>query len=594
MGSAIEGTGRLALGWVSLAVFVLTLAAFRLTHPMDLGLLDTQFRILRALRTIEPVPEVALIGIDEKTLTAFPEPIALWHRHFADLLMALTEVDPAAVGLDIVLPARGYESVLTGSDRYLLRGLVSARQKYPLIVGLTIDSAGHSRPVFPPFLAAVGPEATGLVLVAQDSDHFVRRFDAYLDEDSGVMSFAGQIARRLHLQPASGIIDYSVGTALDYLPMHQVLSAYATGKIGELRAALSGKIVLVGPVLPLEDRALQPVRLARWEQNRRDAPALLVHAQAIRSIGAGLIQDVPGWVPVTLALLGTLLWFLRATEGTALIFVISISAGMFGASVWLVAHRLFVPVGLILCGLWGAALGRMLFEAMERSRQRRQLRGALAGYVGPQIVDEVLSGRLAADLGGRRALICVAFADIRGFTPRSESMTPEGVVELLNMYFEEVIDCVHRHNGTVAQLMGDGLMAFFGAPNAVENPSRAAFAAAREMFQRLESLNVRLRSDNIEPIEIGIGLNTGNAIVGHVGARARHEYTATGDVVNVAARLESLTKETGFPLLCSEAVAMQLNEKSELEFLGTPMIKGHSSMNVYGWRPGSTAQNHVQ
>ena len=221
---------------------------------------------------------------------------------------------------------------------------------------------------------------------------------------------------------------------------------------------------------------------------------------------------------------------------------------------------------------------------MERLQQRRFLRGALAGYVGPQIVQEVLSGRLAAGLGGRRALICVVFADIRGFTPRSESMTPEEVVDLLNLYFEEVIDCVHRHHGTIAQLMGDGLMAFFGAPNPLENPSRAAFAAAQEMFQRLEALNSRLQTDGVEPIEIGIGLNTGHAIVGHVGARTRHEYTATGDVVNVAARLEGLTKEIGYPLLCSESVKEQLGEDVGLVPLGTHKIKGHTSMIVYGWR----------
>ncbi len=132
--------------------------------------------------------------------------------------------------------------------------------------------------------------------------------------------------------------------------------------------------------------------------------------------------------------------------------------------------------------------------------------------------------------------------------------------------------------------MGDGLMAFFGAPNPLENPSRAAFAAAQEMFQRLEALNSRLQTDGVEPIEIGIGLNTGHAIVGHVGARTRHEYTATGDVVNVAARLEGLTKEIGYPLLCSESVKEQLGEDVGLVPLGTHKIKGHTSMIVYGWR----------
>lgn len=586
MAYSIEKRGRLAVGWVSLACVVILLASFRVTQLLDLRLLDVQFKILRSLRPIEPVREVALVGVDEKTLDSFPEPIALWHKHFGELLLALTQANPAAVGLDIVLPDRSYENVLSGSDRELLRGLIMARQSYPLVLGLTIDAAGRPRPVFPPFLTAAGSDATGFVLVSHDPDNIVRRFDSYVDADAKVMTFVGQIAHRLGLQPDSGMIDYSVGAALDYIPMHELLNAYRIGDMTAFRSRLEGKVVLVGPVLPLEDRALQPVLLAKWEQGKRDAPALLVHAQAIRSIGSGLIHQVPSAVPALLALLGTVLWFFATSPPRTILLLAVLSAGVLGMSLWLVAHQSFLPVGIVLFGLWSAALARLLFEGLRRLRQRRQLRGALAGYVGPQIVEEVMSGRLAPGLGGRRALICVVFADIRGFTPRSETMTPEGVVDLLNRYFEEVIDCVHRHQGTVAQLMGDGLMAFFGAPNALENPSHAAFAAAQEMFQRLDALNTRLRIDNIDPIEIGVGLNTGPAIVGHVGAKTRHEYTATGDVVNVAARLEGLTKDLGFPLLCSETVRAQLPEQTAFVLLGTHKIKGHSSMPVYGWRPG--------
>ncbi len=498
--------------------------------------------------------------------------------------MALIQVNPAVVGLDIVLPDRSYESVLAGTDRDLLRGLILARQSYPLVLGLTIDSAGNPRPVHPTFLAAAGSDATGFVLVPHDSDNVVRRFDPYLDVDRTAMTFVGQIASKLGLHPAGGFIDYSVGASLDYISMKELLDAFRENNMGIFRNRLEGKVVLVGPVLPLEDRSLQPVSLARWENGKMDAPGILVHAQAVRSLGSGLIREVPIGLSVTLALLATLVWFSSTTPVRAILPAALWSAGVLGVSLWLVAHGTFLPLGLVLWGFWSAALGRLLFEAIARLRQRRQLRSALAGYVGPQIVDEVLSGRLAIDLGGRRALICVVFTDIRGFTPRSEAMSPEGVVDLLNRYFEEVIDCVHRHDGTIAQLMGDGLMAIFGAPNILANPSLAAFTAAQEMFQRLEVLNARLRGDNIEPIDIGVGLNTGYAIVGHVGARTRHEYTATGDVVNVAARLESLTKEVGYPLLCSESVKAQLGKEIELDNLGAHPIKGHSPVLVYGWR----------
>ena len=576
--------GNLASGWVAVAAVVVLAAVFRVMHPLDLRLLDTEFSFLRGIRSVEAVPEVALIGIDEKTLDAVPEPVALWHKRFGEVLLALDQVNPAAVGLDIVLPDRSYESVLPGSDRDLLRGLISARQRYPLVLGLTIDSAGNPRPVFPPFLAALGPEATGFVLVSRDSDGVVRRFDASLDEEGSAITFVGQIARRLKLNSASGIIDYSIGRPLEYIPMHEMLSAYRNHDMGSYRSRLEGKVVLVGSVLPLEDRVRQPINLAAWERGKRDAPGLLLHAQAVRSASTGLIREMPSILTVALAALGTLLWFASATPARAALILVALTAAVLGASLGLLARHWFLPVGILLLATWGAGLARLALEAMRRLRQRRYLRGALAGYVGPQIVEEVLAGRLAAELGGKRALICVMFTDIRGFTPRSEAMTPEAVVDLLNRYFAEVIECVHRHHGTVAQLMGDGLMAFFGAPNPLDNPSRAAFEAAQEMFGALAALNRRLQADGIDPIEIGVGLNTGLAIVGHVGAQSRHEYTATGDVVNVAARLEVLTKEIGYPLVCSEPVEVQLGDDIKLTALGTHNIKGHSSIPVYGWR----------
>jgi adenylate cyclase len=357
----------------------------------------------------------------------------------------------------------------------------------------------------------------------------VRRFEARLGEDTRAMTFAGQIARRLDLNPSNGIIDYSIGPPLDYIPMQDVLGAYRGDDMASFRGKLEGKVILVGSVLALEDRVRQPINLAAWEHGKRDAPGLVLHAQAIRSLGSGMIRDVPIALALLLAVLGTLVWFVSSSPARAMLLLAVLSAGTLGAAFWLITVRWFLPASVLLFSIWGAGLARQALEAMQRLRQRRYLRGALAGYVGPQIVDEVLAGRLAAELGGRRAVICVMFTDIRGFTPRSEAMTPEAVVDLLNRYFAEVIDCVHRNHGTVAQLMGDGLMAFFGAPNALDNPSRAAYAAAQEMFGARAALNRQLQADGIDPIEIGVGLNTGLAIVGHVGAQSRHEYTATGD-----------------------------------------------------------------
>ena len=143
-------SGQLAIGWMLLAIVVVLLAGFRATQLVDLQLLDVQFRILRSARSIEPVHEVALVGIDEKTLAAFPEPIALWHKHFADVLLALMQVQPAVVGLDIVLPDRSYDRIAPGYDKMLIRGIVEARRAFPLVLALTIDPEGKPRQIHRP------------------------------------------------------------------------------------------------------------------------------------------------------------------------------------------------------------------------------------------------------------------------------------------------------------------------------------------------------------------------------------------------------------------------------------------------------------
>jgi class 3 adenylate cyclase len=188
-------------------------------------------------------------------------------------------------------------------------------------------------------------------------------------------------------------------------------------------------------------------------------------------------------------------------------------------------------------------------------------------------------------MGGVRQKVCVLFSDIRGFTTRSEKEQPEQIVALLNRYFEEMAQAVHAHNGTLDKFIGDGLMAFFGVPGESSNPARDALAAAQDMLRRLKELNLRLAADGIPEVEIGIGLHLGEAVVGHVGSSQRHEYTAIGDVVNLAARLEGLTKDAGFPLVCSQEVMDASDGAMSFIPLGDKPIKGRSAVPVFGLKP---------
>ena len=228
--------------------------------------------------------------------------------------------------------------------------------------------------------------------------------------------------------------------------------------------------------------------------------------------------------------------------------------------------------------------GRNGYDTLLKLRERRRLRASFSGYVSPPVMDEILAGRIQPHLGGVSRYVCVLFSDIRGYTTRSEGMTPEQVISFLNRYFERTVALIHERGGAVVSFMGDGIMAVFGAPKDLDNPCREAFEAARAMLKYVEEINAEFRVEGVAPIEIGIGLHAGEAVVGHVGSSARHDYTAIGDVTNVASRLESLTKEAGYRVVVSSVVAGHLGRGEGLAALGPMAIKGHSPVEVHGYQ----------
>jgi adenylate cyclase len=154
------------------------------------------------------------------------------------------------------------------------------------------------------------------------------------------------------------------------------------------------------------------------------------------------------------------------------------------------------------------------------------------------VVQQILENPDSFKLGGVNQTLTVLFADIRGFTRLSEHAAPERVVQLLNNYFTAMSDIIFAHGGTLDKYLGDGLMALFGAPAASPDDACNAVSAAVQMQQRMVEINAQLRAEALAEIAIGIGLHTGVATVGYIGSERRSEYTAIGDTVNLAARLE--------------------------------------------------------
>lgn len=540
------------------------------------------------LRTHFPRPStdrVVIVAVDQETIEALREPVGLWHAHLGQFLEGMAKAGAAAVAVDIVLPDRSVEGVAPGLDLKLTRSILAARQATPVVFALTVDRNGKPRPVFAPFLAAAGPDSSGYALWRVDGDGAVRRFDEKLGAGGdAVPTLAGQTARRLGMQARQGRMDFSRGAPYAYVPLHRVLEAARAADVDRLKGLFNGKVVVLGTVLPFEDLHQTPVQLAEGGQESSGTPGVMLHAQALRNlIDDHLLRDVPSWMVWLLVAVATLIWFFARRPVMALIGVTVALVLLAVASTSLLAAGWYLPSGGIAAALVFAVSGRVGVETLHRVRERRQLRASFAGYVSPGVMDEILTGNLRPELGGTTAFVCILFADIRNYTTRSEHMTAEQVIAFLNDYFERIVAVVHAHGGTVVSFMGDGIMAMFGAPQRIDNPCAAGVDAARAMLAAVRELGAEAKAKGQPPIEIGIGLHAGEAVVGHVGATARHDYTAIGDVTNVASRLESATKEVGYRLVCSKTVVDALPERTGLVALGPVAMKGHTPMEAYGW-----------
>lgn len=193
-------------------------------------------------------------------------------------------------------------------------------------------------------------------------------------------------------------------------------------------------------------------------------------------------------------------------------------------------------------------------KAHKRLAREEVARANYSRFMPEYVVQQLLENPDSFRLGGANQMITVLFADIRGFTAISENENPEKVVGLLNQYFTAMTEIIFEHGGTLDKYIGDGLMALFGAPTATPDDARNALNAAVAMQKRLVTLKGELAEQGFDRIAIGIGLHTGVATIGYIGSERRSEYTAIGDTVNLASRLESNT--IGGQILISEATAL--------------------------------------
>jgi adenylate cyclase len=229
-------------------------------------------------------------------------------------------------------------------------------------------------------------------------------------------------------------------------------------------------------------------------------------------------------------------------------------------------------------GKLSATINHMIHGLKERDT----LKSSFSKYVSQYVMDEILSEKKQVNLQGERKKITVLFSDIRHFTQISENMSPENVVSLLNEYFEVMLKVIFKHQGTIDKFMGDGIMVEFGAPLTDNEQEIHAVRCGLEMLEALKKLNEKFLKEDRPTLSIGIGIHSGYAIMGNIGSETRMEYTAIGDCVNVASRLEQATKVYNHPILVSEDVFNALSNNLHGKLIGSISLPGRSKeITVY-------------
>lgn len=321
-----------------------------------------------------------------------------------------------------------------------------------------------------------------------------------------------------------------------------------------------------------------------------------VHANAVQNFldGEFVSEPAPGWEISALALL--------ALAATVLTFSLGVSWGalatagillLWGAAAfWLWAGKLYLPGGVslplgasllwlpvvtpVLSGVLGW-IGTVSFLSIIEGREKRFIRSAFGKYVSPEVVAEISSRPELLQLGGEKRELSLLFSDLAGFTTMSERMDPQELITHLNDYLQAMTRIVIAEQGTLDKYIGDAIMAFWNAPKALPDHATRALRTAVLMQRAMDRLNARWREEDpdAEPLVVRIGINTGVVVVGNVGGEERFDYSAIGDAVNLAARLEPANKSYDTKVIASEfTIRLVKTEDFRLRRLDRVAVKG--------------------
>lgn len=240
-----------------------------------------------------------------------------------------------------------------------------------------------------------------------------------------------------------------------------------------------------------------------------------------------------------------------------------------------ISTLVMVNISAIISGL----VSKFFHSVIVKSWRQEQLER----YLPTSVANDILNGDEDIDLGGKRKKVTILFSDIRNFTAMSENAEPEEVIDFLNSYFDKMIRIIFKHNGSLDKIIGDGIMAIFGLTGDNKRDEEMATLSAIDMVEKLRDFNNLRETQGKKAIDIGIGIHTGEVIVGNVGSKIRMEFTAIGDTVNTASRLQDLTKKEDTKIIVSENIVKALPSFIQYKPLGEANLKGKKEpMKIFG------------
>ncbi|MFM9972563.1 MAG: CHASE2 domain-containing protein [Burkholderiales bacterium] len=570
--------------WVAIGAALLGLAITQ-THAwrqVELRLLDTL--VVRTAPNQVDLP-ITIIGVDESTLEALGTTWPLPRRFHAQLLDRLREADVAAVGFDSLFS----DLTQTKDDE----AFAAAIKRFPNVV-LASDLVARETAVarqwarvdpHPMFIKAGALQ--GYSNMELDNDAVLRHVPVVLDSFWRALLWKFDQARPGVVESLDAtedmLIRYLGGPhTFNYIPFQYILQPEGNLPL-DWQESLKDHIVLVGRKLNVigEVGAAQGevYQTPFYQRTREFMPRVEAHANLVASIvSKQVLREAPeGWPigawfsAVFIAIAFMRRWHPLHSGIVLALLIAALAALQIGFflqyGVWIATAGAAMTITLIF-----VAQGAVAFIAEQR--QRGAIKNAFSMYVSPALVEQVLANPDKLKLGGERRQVTILFSDLAGFTTISEAHPPEKVAGLINVHLSAMTEEILAHQGTVEKFVGDGIMAMWGAPVDDDKQAENAVRASIVMQQRWEALRPQIIAEVGTFPRMRIGINCGSCILGNMGGNNRFDYTAVGDPVNLASRIEGVNKVYGTPTLASGDVVDAVAGAMRFREVDTVIVKG--------------------